>query len=563
MKWFRRWVPTLLLAPALGTIAMLSLPYVGSSDAGLSVVGLWAWTPLALGVLAAWARLTWEADIAARAKPWRRLFGLVFAFWVGAYAYGLFWITDLTIPGWVVAVLVEAVIMTLPLAFALGVVNGGGLRSAFTKTRDSGIAVSALALASALVLGEALRWVIPFGGVPLSSLSLLSVGQPWTSLARVGGPLALVAVSGVLAVTVDAIFLVRRRWGIALRDQLWLGKTRSVLWVFGPTLFVLLIGAAALGLPYGSSRSTLEVAVVQSGGELGTRGRSGDVFADHIAVTLEHRDELAGVDLLVWSESSLDSDGPLERSTQLSQLEALATEIDTTIVANFYERTVEQEPPRFRNATVIVAPGGGFDSSSGGGFDSSPGGGFDSSLGGGYLGRYDKAHLVPFGEYIPLRSFIDRFADLSLVPRDAIAGEGRGLLPSPFGPLAVVSSFEIYFPERARSGVEAGGGLLVNPTLASTYTSNWVAEQSLASARLRAIESGRWVLQASTTGYSAVVDPNGTVVGVTTLGEADVIFATAELRSGRTLAYVWGTGPVVVLAAIAYALALFRQRRAV
>ena len=540
---------------------MLSLPHIG-----------WWWAaPLALGGLTTWQRRRWaaagtairagttaigagiraattgteaatraattgtEAGTEARpAKQWRQHFALIFAFWLGAYGFGLIWLTDLTVPGWATATLIEALIMTLPLALALGASNVGFADATAGALRRQGTSV--VALASALMLGEAIRWAFPFGGVPLSSLALGAVNSPWAPLARLGGPLLLVGATAILAATFDAalgIWLGRKHRLLALSAGL------TVATVFVPLIFVALISLAGAIAPQGNAIGELEVAVLQSGGELGQSGRTDDVFDKHIAVTRQHAGELASVDLLVWSESSLASDGPLEDSPELERLQALANEVGTTIIANFYERTVGVTPPRFRNATVAVAPTSAV---------------APTRDAGGYLGRYDKVHLVPFGEYIPFRSAIDGFADLSLVSRDAIAGTEPGLLSSPFGPLAVVSSFEIYFPGSVRSGVNEGGAIVVNPTLSSSYRTDWVPAQSLASARLRAIESGRWVLQSSTTGYSAVVDPAGNVLGRTELGEADVVIATAELRSGRTVAYLLSTWPLVLAALLAFVL---------
>ncbi|HCB34707.1 MAG TPA: apolipoprotein N-acyltransferase [Acidimicrobiaceae bacterium] len=552
--------PTLVGAPALGAFAMLSLPHVG----------VWWSAPLAIGVLASWGRARCESEAAAGSgRPWRRTLALVFAFWTGAYAFGLWWIAELTVPGWIVAVPVEAAVMTLPLTAALcaaasrrplWAIRRERLgRGTVADDRAGTAAVGALLLAAALVLAEAVRWAVPFGGVPMSSFALAAANAPWAPVARLGGPLAVVGVTATLAAIVDAVVVLPRAWarahdlGATWGSQGGPSRARlrrtAMARVWRPLVLAAALTGIAVAAPAGTAESELRAAVVQSGGSLGSRaGDSGrrDVFAAHEAVVRANAAALADVDLMVWSESSAHSDGPLERSPELSRLEKLATDVDTTIVANFYERT--RDGDRFRNATVVVAP----------------------AADGGYVGRYDKVHLVPFGEYVPLRGLVDTFSDLSLVPRDAVAGSQPGLVDSPFGPLAVVTSYEVYFAGRARSGVDAGGRLLVNPTLASSYTTDWVPAQSLAAARLRALESGRWVLQASTTGYSAIVDPDGRVVvstatagaaasaagSPTPLGEPALLISTVELRSGRTFAHFLGTWPVFALALAGFAYAL-------
>ena len=147
-----------------------------------------------------------------------------------------------------------------------------------------------------------------------------------------------------------------------------------------------------------------------------------------------------------------------------------------------------------------------------------------------------------------MRGLVENFADLSLIPREALPGSGPGILDSALGPIGNVISFEVYFPERVRSGIRAGATIITNPTLASSYTNSLVPEQSLASARLRAIESDRWVLQASTTGYSAIVAPDGQVVAESRLRDQAILTEHVELRRGNTWATNLGKLPISFLA---------------
>jgi len=172
------------------------------------------------------------------------------------------------------------------------------------------------------------------------------------------------------------------------------------------------------------------------------------------------------------------------------------------------------------------------------------------------VATFDKVHRVPFGEYIPGRGVISHLADVSLVPADAIAGHGPGLLLTPAGPLGVVISYEVFYDGRARSGIRAGGQVLLVPTNAASYSTSQVPSQEMAATRLRALETGRDALQASPTGFSALVDHNGRVVARTTLGRRQVLTGTIEARSGQTLFVRFGDRPVLFLAA---AILLFAQ----
>ena len=460
------------LALVLGALTMLSLP----------PWGLWPLGPVGIGL---WLRFCNRG-----AERWRDRLEVAAAFWLGAYLLGLFWMTELTVPGWIAAVPVETLIMALPLSL---IPAGGRWR--------------ALGVPGALVLGEAVRWQVPFGGVPMSNLALGQAGGPWLSTAVLAGALGVIALVGVGAVIVER--LCAREWC-------------AVSW---PAVAAIAAPIAALAWPATTVDATVTAAVVQAGGELGT-----NVDTPQRSVRLRHLDATnawqGSADLMVWSESSTSADGPLEASDNLAELEALAGWRDMVLIANFYERVDDQ---RFRNATVAIDPEAGL------------------------ADRYDKAHLVPFGEYVPLRSVVEPFADLSLISREAIAGEGPGVLATSLGDIAVVTSYEVYFSELVRDGVRAGGRIVANPTLASSYSTSVVPSQSLASARLRAVETGRWVLQASTTGYSAVVSPAGEVTHRSELRESIVLAGEVELRSGSTPALALGSWPLIVAAAVVLA----------
>jgi len=449
----------------LGAVISLSLP----------PYGMWVLAPIGLGIF-----LRTSRSLSRR----RRLFD-AWSLWMGYYAVALTWMIDLTVPGWVIATPVQALIMALPMAFIPA--NGIG---------------RSISVPSALVVGEALRWVVPFGGVPMSNLALGPVDTYLVDVVRVGGALLLIASIGIIAVGVEG----------ALSAQL-----RTTL---GPLAAIVLLIAVARMSPTGRTDSVINASVVQAGGALGTRAAT----SNQLAVFDRHLEAIArqpiDTDLMVWSESSVTADVPLETSDELATITQLATDLDAVIVANFSET----DGDRFRNASVSVNPNSGI------------------------AGRYDKVHLVPFGEYIPLRGFVENFADLSLIPREALAGDGPGLLESRLGPLGNAISFEVYFPERVRSGIKAGARILTNPTLASSYTTSLVPEQSLASARLRAIETDRWVLQASTTGYSAIVSANGDVVLRSDLREQTVLTTSVELRSGNTWATEFGKLPISLIA---------------
>jgi len=242
--------------------------------------GLWPLGPVGIGL---WLRFCNRG-----ARRWRDRLEVAAAFWLGAYLLGLFWMTELTVPGWIAAVPVETLIMALPLSL---VPASGRWR--------------ALGVPAALVLGEAVRWQVPFGGVPMSNLALGQVSGPWLGTAVLAGPLGVIALVGVGAVIVER--LCAREWC-------------AVSW---PAVAAIAAPIAALAWPATTVDATVTAAVVQAGGELGT-----NVDTPQRSVRLRHVDTTSAwqgsTDLMVWSESSTSADGPLEASDNLAELEALA-----------------------------------------------------------------------------------------------------------------------------------------------------------------------------------------------------------------------------------------------
>jgi len=176
------------------------------------------------------------------------------------------------------------------------------------------------------------------------------------------------------------------------------------------------------------------------------------------------------------------------------------------------------------------------------------------------VSRYDKVRIVPFGEFVPLRGLIERFS--SDVPnRDVLQGTGPAVLESPAATLGISISWEIFFENRGRAAILDGGEILVNPTNGSSYWLTILQSQQVASSQLRAQETGRWVLQAAPTGFSAIVNPDGTVLDRTGVSEQRVMYATIERREGLTLTTRFGPAPWLILSLTAFVATAARRRK--
>jgi apolipoprotein N-acyltransferase len=261
---------------------------------------------------------------------------------------------------------------------------------------------------------------------------------------------------------------------------------------------------------------------VQGGGPQGTRFSESDtepVLDRHLAASASIPP--GSVDLVIWPENVVNVEGPIESHPWAQRLRREAARVQAPILIGVVEGV---SPTEFVNYVVVVNPDGTF------------------------TGRYDKERRVPFGEYVPLRPLFEPLAGDTLPPRDQVPGTGTAMVPTSAGPVAVAISWEVFFPRRVREGVRAGGEMVANPTNGSSYWLTQVQTQQVAQSQLRATESGRWLVQAAPTGFSAVIDPRGTLEQRTSIGEEAVLTATIDRLTGTTPAQRFGDVPALFLA---------------
>ena len=466
----------------------------------------WGWWPLGWAGLALWVDLLGEARAPARAG-WS---ALAAAAW---FAPSTLWMADMTLLGWPLTVAGFAAMF----AAAGAAVPGDDRRYG--------------AFPAAVALTELLRWSWPFGGVPIATVAMGQAAGPLAGSARLFGSLLLTALAAAAGVALAAA--ARRRWKPAA----------------AAALLVIAFAAAAPLAPGARAVGEIKVAAVQGGGPQNTRAdvcANRGVFERHLAASA---DVSKPVDLVVWPEDvvhpSPDGAAPLRceeplltESEARNRLSALAVELEAVVVAGFFGRSADGEANLNYSAV------------------------FDRA--GVMVDRYDKVKLVPYGELVPMRGLVERVSG-EVPARDVRAGTGPAVVDTALGRLGVSISWEVFFDHRARDAAGNGGLILLNPTNGSSYWLAVIQSQQIASSRLRAVETDRWVVQAAPTGFSAIVTPDGAVAQRSGISEARVLQAAVELREGTTLAVRWGAWPVAVTAAAAMALAYAvtpRTRRA-
>lgn len=156
------------------------------------------------------------------------------------------------------------------------------------------------------------------------------------------------------------------------------------------------------------------------------------------------------------------------------------------------------------------------------------------------LGRYDKVHLVPFGEYVPWRDKTDFFKRWPIQDSDYTSGKAFRVLSFPQGRVGVSICFESAFPEISRAFVRNGAQVLVVITNDGWFGKTSAAAQHAQFSIFRAAENHRNLIRSTTGGISMVIDPNGRVLDSIDSSNRTILSGSIRLHNERTLYSKWG-----------------------
>ena len=244
-------------------------------------------------------------------------------------------------------------------------------------------------------------------------------------------------------------------------------------------------------------------------------------------LTLSREGVAQGATLVVWPESATPfffEEHPAAEATRL-----LARETGARLFIGSDQ--IERAAQRLYNSAFLIQPTG--------------------SVG----GVYRKIHLVPFGEYVPLESLLSFAGPLV----EQVGGFAPGTTLTIFhireGAFSTAICYEAVFPELSREAVQRGSQLLTSITNDAWFGHSSAPWQHLAMARMRSVETGRYLARAANTGVSALVDPYGRVVQATPLFEETVSVGEVRFLDGTTL-YV-RIGDVVPWAGLVVAIGLW------
>ena len=231
-----------------------------------------------------------------------------------------------------------------------------------------------------------------------------------------------------------------------------------------------------------------------------------------------------GLKLLVWPESSTPFEWDADERYR-DQVAEVAEETKAPILLG----SVLASGGGYQNGAVLVMP--------------------DGSEG----GRYIKTHLVPFGEYIPLRNWLFFAKPIVDTVGDFIPGKSLAPLPSPAGKLGVTICFEGIFPDLVRREVRQGAQILVNMTNDAWYEGTPGPMQHFLLERVRAVETDRYLIRSANRGVSGVVDPRGSLESATTPGQPASFWGLVSARDTRTLWTRMGNAWLILVLAVVVA----------
>jgi apolipoprotein N-acyltransferase len=390
--------------------------------------------------------------------------------------------------------------------------------------------------AAAWMTGEALRARVPFGGFPWGGIAFSQPDGPLlaaASLISATGLAFLVALAGfALAQLIRAL--------AAKRHPAWASKARGAGVLSAVVLLLAPFAVGMLGLltvQHGTDSPTTTIAVIQGnvpepGLEFNARRRA--VLDMHAARTHELAEAVRAGNspqptLVIWPENSTDID-PYRNADANQIISEAARDIGVPILVGAVVQT--DTPGEAYNQGIV----------------------WDPVTGPGEI--YNKRHPLPFGEYMPYRSFFRIFSEKVDLQRGTfLPGDTVGNLDIAGVNVGDVICFEVVYDDLVRDVVNGGAQVLVVQTNNATFGYTNETYQQQAMSRVRAVEHGREVLISSTSGVSAVIRPDGSVESSIPLFTPGYLTPAVPLITATTPGTVLG-GPLEWVLALAAPLAL-------
>ncbi len=346
--------------------------------------------------------------------------------------------------------------------------------------------------------------------------SFLLTGFPWASLGysqyRILPLIQIADITGVyglsfLIILANVVLLRIIRGAVMKGPSIYPAKSAALLVV----LLVLTLGYGFMRLNSVERGEPLRVVLVQ--GNIAQDVKWDPAFQEATVAAYERLTREAsagGSGLVVWPESAV----PFYFQDDIkyaSRIKRVATDVKSYLVTGSPAYDSEGGSIRYRNSAFLLSPKGEV------------------------LGRSDKVHLVPFGEYVPLARLLPFVHKLVVGIGDFSPGTGTFPLAIDKGKIGVLVCFEGIFPELSRGYVRAGSRLLVNITNDAWYGRSSAPYQHLSMTVFRAVENRVPLVRAANTGITAIIDSRGHILGMTQLFRETYLAGEVRMGEGETI----------------------------
>ena len=238
-------------------------------------------------------------------------------------------------------------------------------------------------------------------------------------------------------------------------------------------------------------------------------------------------------DLIIWPETAMPFIFDQEIYAN-KHVKALPPEMNTTILFGTISKNAYG---RYRNSAYVIGKTGET------------------------VGVYSKVHLVPFGEYTPLLSYLPFLEKLTAAGGDFVPGDGHMPVKTDMGNIGILICYEGAFPYITIETVRAGAQVLVNLTNDAWYDRTSAPFQHFAFYIFRAIETDRYLLRAANTGISAIIDPKGRVEAKTSIFTEDIFKGSFSMRDTKTFYVRYGDYFILFAFLVLVVAAVVRWRR--
>jgi apolipoprotein N-acyltransferase len=313
------------------------------------------------------------------------------------------------------------------------------------------------------------------------------------------------------------------------------------------TVIAALILQAGILIPVPASRADHHAVLVQANvpileGSDWTKTYFNDTLRDLTETSLAGQSGAPHPDLIVWPENPAPfyTSDPLFRDAvsnvaQQSNSWVLAGSVGIRNASATPNQTTE-----IYNSAALIGPNGD------------------------WVSRYDKVHLVPFGEYVPFKNIFSFAGGLTKEVGDFSRGTSRAPLDAGGTKLGVFICYESIFPDEVRQFANNGAQVLVNISNDGWYGDSGAYAQHLKQSRMRAVENDRWLLLDTNTGVTAAIDPNGRIIISAprkTRTALPVSFALSNATTFYTRHGDWFAYLCAIISAVALLMRLVRKQK--